>query len=137
MTPTRTPLPKIRLQHVSLPIPDGAQETVRAFYGGVLGLKEKKVPRAVAHHGFVWFAVGADNLELHFIPDRLVADPEEGRHVCLEVEDLELYRCWLVEAGRQPFETFPVPNRRRFFCRDPLGILIEFATPPRHLEDPT
>jgi hypothetical protein len=61
-----------------LPIPDGAQDIVRAFYGGVLGLAEKEVPQAVAHYGFVWFAVGPDDLELHFIPDRLAADPEEA-----------------------------------------------------------
>ena len=136
MTPTQAQPPQLRLQHVSLPIPAGAQETIRAFYGGVLGLAEKEVPRAVAHHGFVWFTAGPDNLELHFFPDRLLADPEEGRHFCLEVEDLEGYRRRLTEAGRQPFETFPVPGRRRFFCRDPLGILIEFATPLQHSEDP-
>jgi len=137
MKPAQARLPMLRLQHVALPIPDGAQETVRAFYSGVLGLAEKEVPRAVAHHGFVWFAAGPDNLELHFIPDRLVADPEEGRHVCLEVEDLEVYRRRLTEAGRQLFETFPIPGRRRFFCRDPLGILLEFATPLRRPEEPT
>ena len=78
MTPAQARPPKLRLQHVSLPIPDGAQDIVRAFYGGVLGLAEKEVPQAVAHYGFVWFAVGPDDLELHFIPDRLAADPEEA-----------------------------------------------------------
>jgi catechol 2,3-dioxygenase-like lactoylglutathione lyase family enzyme len=129
MTATPPRLPALRLQHISLPIPDGAQPTVRAFYGGVLGLDEKPVPEAAAQYGFVWFAAGPGNLELHFIPDRCLNDPDEGRHVCLEVEDLEVYRRRLVEAGYRPFETFPLPNRRRFFCRDSLGLLIEFATP--------
>jgi catechol 2,3-dioxygenase-like lactoylglutathione lyase family enzyme len=95
----------------------------------VLGLHEKPVPEAAAHYGFVWFEAGPGNLELHFLPDRFAPDPDEGRHVCLEVEDLEVYRRRLAETGYRPFETFPLPNRRRFFCRDSLGLLIEFVTP--------
>jgi hypothetical protein len=31
------------------------------------------------------------------------------------------------EAGLEPFDDTPIPQRRRFFCRDPVDILIEFT----------
>ena len=105
-----TPTP--RLQHIALPIRDGDQDGVRAFYAGVLGLTEKSVPAAVAHYGFVWFAAGPGDLELHFIPDPVGAVGAEERHICLEVADLDVTRHELRDAGREPFETFPVPGPR-------------------------
>lgn len=121
-------LAKIRLQHASLPVPAGAQEAVRAFYGGVLGLEEKPCPRSLAGRGLVWFAAGDGEMELHFIPDPLRPHPDESRHICLEVEDVESYRRRLVEAGHEIIEAETIPNRPRFFSRDPFGNRVEFTT---------
>jgi len=55
-------------------------------------------------------------------------DPEHPRHLCLEVEDLEALRRQLQAAGYRPYDDIPIPNRPRFFCRDPFGNLIEFTT---------
>jgi catechol 2,3-dioxygenase-like lactoylglutathione lyase family enzyme len=117
-----------RLQHVSTSIPPGAQETVRAFYGDVLGLEEKEVPHTFKHLNLVWFAVGEGEMELHFVPSTILVAEGDPRHFCLVVEDLEAYRKRLTEAGHKIIEDLPIPNRPRFFCRDPLGNRIELTT---------
>lgn len=104
-------------------MPDGRQDAVRSFYGGVLGLDEVPLPRTLSPR-LVWFKAG-DGLELHFFPE--APDGETRRHFCLDVEDLEDVRRDLEQAGYEPYDDTPIPNRPRFFCRDPLGNLIEFT----------
>ena len=55
-------------------------------------------------------------------------DPTAQRHLCLEVDDLEGWRRQLEEAGVATSEQTLIPNRPRFFCRDPFGNLIELTT---------
>ena len=112
------------LQHVSSPFPKGEEAAIRQFYGGVLGLREKQTPSTLAHMGLIWFSAG-DGLEMHFFPGP--TDLESLRHFCLDIEDLEDTRRKLVEAGLEPFDDTPIPNRPRYFCRDPIGNLIEFT----------
>jgi catechol 2,3-dioxygenase-like lactoylglutathione lyase family enzyme len=118
---------KTRLQHVSCAVPTNAQDIVRAFYGGVLGLEEKPTPQALAALNVIWFSVGDNKMELHFIPDPILADPLAQYHFCLEVSDLEQYRARLTEAGYITTEATPIINRPRFFCRDPFNNLVEFT----------
>jgi len=94
-----------RLQHVSIPISDGAQDAARTFYGRVLGLEEKPAPRSLRHMKLVWFKVGDSEMELHCFPDTFPAKPEEGRHFCLEVDNLDEYRQRVTEAGCTPGST--------------------------------
>lgn len=117
-----------RLQHTAMSIPAGGQGTVRAFYGGVLGLEEKQPPQSLAHLNLVWFAAGDGEMELHFRPDPHPPGGTDQRHICLVVDDLEDYRRRLQEAGATITSAEPIPNRPRFFCRDPLGNLLEFTT---------
>jgi catechol 2,3-dioxygenase-like lactoylglutathione lyase family enzyme len=117
---------KIRgLQHVSSPLPDGQQDAIRRFYGDVLGLRQIEVPRTLGNMRLVWFSAG-DDLELHFFPGQ--TDPGSARHFCLDVEDLDAFRARLTEAGYEPYDDIPIPNRPRFFCRDPVANLIEFTS---------
>jgi catechol 2,3-dioxygenase-like lactoylglutathione lyase family enzyme len=117
-----------RLQHVSTPYTRGRQEDVRAFYGDVLGLVEKQVPDSLAQMELVWFEAGPDEAELHFLPDPVQPDPGAQRHLCLEVDDVESWRRRLEEKGVETTDDVPIPNRPRFFCRDPFGNLIEITT---------
>jgi catechol 2,3-dioxygenase-like lactoylglutathione lyase family enzyme len=119
--------PRVRgaLQHVSSPIPDGSQSEVRRFYGEVLGLQEQPVPHTLDQRLLVWYAAG-DGLELHFFPGEQA--PRSERHFCLDVADLDQVRRALEAAGLEPYDTTPIPNRPRFFCRDPFDNLIEFTT---------
>ena len=118
---------KPRLQHVSCSIPAGAQDTIRAFYNGILGLEEKPSPKALVDLNVIWFSVGDNEMELHFIPDPILADPLGQYHFCLEVSELESYRARLTEAGYAIIEATPILNRPRFFCRDPFNNLVEFT----------
>ena len=112
------------LQHVSSPYPDGRRDDVRRFYGDVLGLTEIPQP-ATLTAPLVWYSVG-DGLELHFFPGELA--PGSARHFCLDVDNLEQTRQRLTQAGLQPYDDTPIPNRPRFFCRDPFDNLIEFTS---------
>src|SRR5438067_12497603 len=117
-----------RLQHAAMNVARGSQEKVRAFYGGILGLEEKQPPQSLAHLNLVWFAAGEGEMELHFRPDPHPPDGTDRRHLCLVVDDLEDYRRRLTEAGATPTHAAPIPYRPRFFCRDPLGHLLEVTT---------
>jgi catechol 2,3-dioxygenase-like lactoylglutathione lyase family enzyme len=113
------------LQHVSSPVPDGRQAEVRRFYGDVLGLTEVPVPRTLDARQLVWYSAG-EGVELHFFAG--VGAPGSARHFCLDVDDLAEARRRLAEAGYEPYDTTPIPNRPRFFCRDPFDNLIEFTS---------
>ena len=67
-------------------------------------------------------------MELHFVPSTIQASKGDPRHICLVVEDLEAYRKRLTEAGYETIEDTPIPNRPRFFTRDPLGNRLELTT---------
>jgi catechol 2,3-dioxygenase-like lactoylglutathione lyase family enzyme len=116
-----------RLQHVSTPIPAGTQQQVRSFYGGVLGLEEKEVPQTLKHLNLVWFAVGEGELELHFVPSKVLVAEEDPRHFCLVVEDLDACKKRVSEAGYPIIEDLAIHNRPRFFTRDPLGNRVELT----------
>jgi catechol 2,3-dioxygenase-like lactoylglutathione lyase family enzyme len=113
------------LQHVSSPFRDGEQDLIRRFYGDVLGLTEIVPPKSLAHLKLVWFSAGP-GLELHFFSGS--PDLASTRHFCLNIDDLDETRASLESAGAQPFDDTPIPNRPRFFCRDPVGNLVEFTS---------
>ncbi len=117
-----------RLQHASMVIPVGAQESVRAFYGAILGGEDKQPPPSLAPLNLVWFAAGEAEMELHFLPDPRLLDGTDQRHICLVVDDLEEYRRRLTEAGVTIIPAEPIPNRPRFFCLDPFGNRLELTT---------
>jgi catechol 2,3-dioxygenase-like lactoylglutathione lyase family enzyme len=73
----------------------------------------------------IWYRLG--DQELHLFAEEPLED-HSGRHLCMEVADVEELRARLERAGYQPRDTTPIPNRPRFFCRDPFGNTIEFTT---------
>jgi extradiol dioxygenase family protein len=115
-----------RIQHVSIPRPPGSHEATRAFYGELLGLEEKAPPDTISYLDLIWFNIG-DDMELHCFTEEMV-DDRSGRHFCMDVEDVHETRRRLEEAGFTPWDTDPIRNRPRFFCKDPFGNTIEFTT---------
>jgi catechol 2,3-dioxygenase-like lactoylglutathione lyase family enzyme len=116
----------VKLQHVSIPVSAGGEEEARAFYGGMLGLRERSVGRGLDPAKFIWFETGP-GLELHLILGDEHADPEERRHFCLEVDDLEAMRARIEDAGAPVLEATPIAGRPRFFLRDPFDNLVELT----------
>jgi catechol 2,3-dioxygenase-like lactoylglutathione lyase family enzyme len=78
----------------------------------------------VSFLGLIWFSAG-EGCELHFFKGS--PDVSSRAHFCLDVEDLDATRHRLSQAGAEPYDDTPIPNRPRFFCRDPSGNLIEFT----------
>ncbi len=114
-----------RIQHVSIPRPPGSDDETRAFYGDLLGLEEVPVPRSLQQMDLIWYRLG--DTELHLFAEEPLAD-RSGRHLCIEVDDVEDLRARLGSAGYAVHDTTPIPGRPRFFCRDPFGNQIEFTT---------
>lgn len=110
------------LLHVALLVSD--LEAARQFYEGILGLKQK--PRPNLGSPGVWYRLG--DLELHLIvatQQLLSANerPNKDSHLALAVEDHELIRKELKDAG-VPFGESSA-GTPQIFVRDPDGNLIE------------
>lgn len=116
-----------RLQHASVPMPPTGNADARRFYGDALGMTEKKPPASLSAMNLVWFSAGDGGDEVHCFADERLGPNSPAQHLCLEVDDLDAYRTRLAEHGVAIEETTEIPNRPRFFVRDPFGNLIELT----------
>lgn len=114
-----------RIQHVSIPVPPDSISSVRSFYGDLLQLAEMPVPPALASLDVVWYRLG--DTELHLFAEQIQAD-RSARHFCIAVDDADVLKARLEEAGVPVVGAAPIPGRPRYFCRDPYGNLIEITT---------
>lgn len=116
-----------RVQHVSVGRPrgDAHAAAARRFYGDILGLEEVAPPASLANMDLVWFRLG-DN-ELHIFPSD-EGPAHHAQHLCLQADDVEALRAHMARSGVEIVEDVAIPNRPRFFARDPFDNLIEFTT---------
>jgi len=76
-----------RINRITIAVPAGEHEKVRAFYGGVLGLKEVERPDALNKvYDLIWYEWMEILLHLDFTPPWI--KPAENRHVAVEVTDI-------------------------------------------------
>ena len=111
----------MRLDHVQVAAPPGCEEAARAFYGGLLGLREIEKPAVLKANGGLWFEIA--DIQLH-----IGVEPEQApskRHPAFEVEDLEGVRSYLGENGVRLKEEPSIPGARRLSFFDPFGNRIE------------
>lgn len=108
----------VGLDHVQLAMPAGREEEARAFYAGVLGLRELEKPEPLRARGGCWF--GTDGVEIHLGVEEPFA-PARKAHPALRVADLDTAQAALEFAERDE----SVPEVRRLFTRDPFGNRIE------------
>jgi catechol 2,3-dioxygenase-like lactoylglutathione lyase family enzyme len=110
--------------HVQIAIPAGREASARAFYGGLLGMRELPKPPVLAARGGCWFGAGAAVLHLGVEPSFA---PARKAHPALLVDDLDRLAAALTAAGH---ECIPadgeIPGIRRFHTSDPFGNRIEF-----------
>lgn len=108
------------LDHCSVLITNLAN--ARAFYVGVLGLKE--IPRP-STFDFValWFELG-NGQTLHLL-QKPRPDTISPRHFALSVPDAKAAREHFRACGIDIQETGPIPHCDRFFIHDPDGNRIE------------
>ena len=113
----------LRLDHVQLAIPAGAEAACRAFYVGVLGMTELQKPPELANRGGLWVRSG--DVEIHL---GVEADfrPARKAHPGIVVADIEALAARLQAAGHATAWDEAIPGVRRFFAADPLGNRLEF-----------
>jgi len=114
-----------RVQHVSVPMPVGANDEARAFYGGVLGLPEVIPPSSLNRDRLVWYAMGDNGDELHVFAEEAFGPNSPRQHFCIEVEDLDAFRAVAEGAGLEILAEPPIHNRPRFSLRDPFQNRFE------------
>jgi catechol 2,3-dioxygenase-like lactoylglutathione lyase family enzyme len=123
-----------RLNHLTVAVPAGEHDKVRAFYAGILGLEEIPRPGELNQvYDLMWFKFLDILLHLDFTPPWVT--PAENRHIALEVEDLPAIRRYLGSQGATIREAVPMPDRDRFYLLDPFGNYFELlemkGEPPR------
>ena len=113
----------LRVHHVQITVPRGAEDDARAFYCGVLGLRELPKADALVARGGFWMECG--DAQVHVGIEDGVERAATKAHVAYEVADLEAIRATLIEAGIKPIEGVPIPGMTRFEIRDPFGNRVE------------
>ena len=113
-----------RLNHITVAVPAGEHDKVRAFYGGILGLEEIPRPAALnAVYDLIWYKFLDILLHLDLSPPWVT--PAENRHIALEVENLPAVRRYLESKQATIREAVPMPDRDRFYLLDPFGNYFE------------
>jgi len=108
------------LDHCSVLVTDLAKS--RAFYVGVLGLKEIPKPRTFDFVA-LWFDLGGGQT-LHLL-QKPQPDTHSPRHFALRVADAKRAREHFRSRAVDIQETGPIPHCDRFFVSDPDGNRIE------------
>jgi catechol 2,3-dioxygenase-like lactoylglutathione lyase family enzyme len=121
------------IHHVQLTCPAGSEDTLRAFYAGVLGFAEVEKPPVLARRGGCWFR--GFGIELHL---GVEADfrPSRKGHPGLLVSDLDGWAGRLAAAGYPVTFDDDFPGLRRFYSQDPHGNRLEFLEPIGQAEPP-
>jgi len=114
------------LHHVQLAIPPGGEDRCRAFWGGVLGMRELEKPPVLAARGGCWFRGGG--LEVHLGVEDPFA-PARKAHPGLLVAGLEDLAEALERAGHEVTWDDAFPGHDRFYAGDPFGNRLEFLEP--------
>ena len=106
----------MRLDHVQVAAPPGCEAEARAFYGGVLGLREVAKPDALRARRGVWFEQLHVGVEEGFRPARKA-------HPAFAVDDLDALAARIGDVQWDD----AVPGIRRFYASDPFGNRLEFV----------
>jgi catechol 2,3-dioxygenase-like lactoylglutathione lyase family enzyme len=116
----------VRLSHINVTMPKGSEDIARAFYGGLLGLREIPKPESIRSRGGVWF--GAGGLDVHISVEESRDGADTQRHFGLECADVDGLRAKLKSANVETDDGRAAPWKR-FFVRDPFGNRIEIHEP--------
>lgn len=114
------------IHHVQLTCPPGSEDTLRDFYGRVLGFQELAKPPVLAARGGCWFR--GHDIELHLGVEQDFR-PARKAHPGLLVRDLDAWADRLRGAGAPVLFDDEFPGMRRFYTEDPHGNRLEFLEP--------
>jgi len=111
------------IDHVQITVPANALAEARAFYCGLLGLREVEKPVALRGRGGFWLQVG--DRQVHVGTEEGVERRATKAHVAYAVTELAGWRARLTAAGVAIVDGIPIPGRDRFEFRDPFGNRVE------------
>lgn len=117
----------VRLNHVQITIPKGAEAQGRAFYCGVLGLKEIEKPDSLKGRGGFWLQVGG--MQVHVGTEDSVDRAATKAHIAYQVDDVASCQKRIENQGIEISDSVPIPGYIRFEIRDPFGNRVEFIQP--------
>ena len=115
-----------RLDHVNITAPDELEDETLAWYRETLGLEEIEKPQGTRPRG-AWFRIG--DAELHVSIDE--HNPHKTSHFGLLVDDYDAVIERLRAAKSHIEQANVIPDRHRFYTRDPAGNRLEIA----HLDE--
>ncbi|MFB9904567.1 VOC family protein [Allokutzneria oryzae] len=116
----------MRLHHVQIAIPVGAEDECRRFYVDVLGMREVAKPPVLAARGGLW--VGCAEVEIHLGVEEDFR-PARKAHPGIQVEDVDALAERLSTAGIAVAWDENLPGYRRFHVFDCFGNRLEFLQP--------
>ena len=113
------------VHHAQITIPTGkaSEDQARAFYCGVLGLREIEKPASLKPRGGFWLQIGA--LQVHIGTEDGVDRRASKAHIAYQVEDVAYWRGVLQAHGVEMAESVPIEGFDRFEFRDPFGNRVE------------
>jgi catechol 2,3-dioxygenase-like lactoylglutathione lyase family enzyme len=116
----------MQFHHVQVPCPPGAEDLLREFYGGVLGLTEIPKPPQLAGGGGVWFRDGESGaVEIHCGVEEPFLPPGRA-HPGIAVDDVDAVAAAVTAARATVVWDDRIAGLRRFHTRDPVGNRLEF-----------
>jgi catechol 2,3-dioxygenase-like lactoylglutathione lyase family enzyme len=119
------------IDHVQITVPANAVAQARAFYCGLLGLREVEKPAALRGRGGFWLQVG--DRQVHVGTEEGVARHTTKAHVAYAVTEVAGWRARLAAAGVEVLDGTPIPGRDRLEFRDPFGNRVELIGAARRL----
>ena len=116
-----------RLHHVNISVPTDQVAQARAFYCGLLCLKEIPKPASLQANGGFWLELAGQ--EIHVSIEDGVDRHKTKAHIALQVADVAAWRSKLEAAGYTLLEGTVIPGYERFETRDPFGNRLEIIAP--------
>jgi catechol 2,3-dioxygenase-like lactoylglutathione lyase family enzyme len=114
----------LAIDHVQLAMPPGNEEKARAFFAGVLGMREVTKPAELARRGGCWFQSGAVQIHLGVEQD---FRPAKKAHPALRCRNYDALLAAFATAGVATEEANDIPGVRRCHIHDPFGNRIELV----------
>jgi catechol 2,3-dioxygenase-like lactoylglutathione lyase family enzyme len=111
------------IDHVQITVPADGVDRARAFYCGLLGLREVEKPGSLKGRGGFWLQVG--DRQVHAGIEEGVDRRTTRAHIAYAVVGIDGWRDRLAAAGVGVIEGIPIPGRARFEFRDPFGNRVE------------
>ena len=115
-------MPIITIDHVQLAMPQGQENSARAFYVGLLGFVEVPKSPQLTGRGGAWFEAGQVRLHLGVEAD---FHPARKAHPAFLVDDLPALLSGLEAGGVIITRDVPLDGYDRAHIADPFGNRIE------------